>query len=167
MILFFWWFKVRRQIFAVLIAASATILLSDTICYRVIKEHTFRDRPFTSAELGAVVRVGYRPESSSFPSNHAVNCFALATILSWYYPSLWILFFAIAGLVGYSRVYVGVHYPFDVFIGAALGLLIASFLIRLLFDNFTPFKPVYEVNSERDSLNKSQRLKNFLKSKMR
>lgn len=166
-ILFFWWFKVRRQIFAVVIAASATIFLADTICYRGIKEYTFRDRPFTNAQLNAEVRVGYRPESSSFPSNHAVNCFALATVLTWYYPTLWMVFFFIAGLVGYSRVYVGVHYPLDVVIGAILGVLIASFLIRLLFDHFVPFKPVYEVDSKRGVLKKSQRLKNFLKIKNR
>jgi undecaprenyl-diphosphatase len=63
--------------------------------------------------------------SYSFPSSHAVNIFATAFFLSQPLKRLSPLFYGIAGVVGYSRVYIGIHYPLDVIGGAAIGLLIA------------------------------------------
>jgi len=63
--------------------------------------------------------------SYSFPSSHAVNIFAAAFFLSQPLKRLSPLFYGIAGVVGYSRVYIGIHYPLDVIGGAAIGLLIA------------------------------------------
>lgn len=63
--------------------------------------------------------------SYSFPSSHAVNIFAAAFFLSQPLKKLSPLFFGIAGIVGYSRIYIGIHYPLDVIGGAAIGLLIA------------------------------------------
>ncbi|HYB75280.1 MAG TPA: phosphatase PAP2 family protein [Candidatus Sulfotelmatobacter sp.] len=83
-------------------------------------KHVFlRPRPLASvAEAQALAE---RAASSSFPSNHAVNAFALATLFAIYYPSLAIPFFTVAALVGYSRVYLGDHYPLDVLAGAVFG----------------------------------------------
>ena len=61
--------------------------------------------------------------SYSFPSSHAANIFASATILSNKYRSFRFYFFSVAIVVGISRVYVGVHYPFDVLAGAVVGIL--------------------------------------------
>jgi undecaprenyl-diphosphatase len=63
--------------------------------------------------------------SYSFPSSHAVNIFAAAFFLSQPLKRLSPLFYGIAGVVAYSRVYIGIHYPLDVIGGAAIGLLIA------------------------------------------
>ena len=63
--------------------------------------------------------------SYSFPSSHAVNIFAAAFFLSQPLKRLSPLLYVIAGVVGYSRVYIGIHYPLDVIGGAAIGLLIA------------------------------------------
>src|SRR4029077_14783927 len=50
----------------------------------------------------------------SFPSGHAATSFAAATVLTFARPRLGPLWFLIAAAVGFSRVYVGVHYPLDV-----------------------------------------------------
>lgn len=72
------------------------------------------------------------PATSSFPSGHTSSSFACAFVLSRLAPRLTVPLFALAALVGVSRVYVGVHYPLDVLAGAALGLLVATALLRLL-----------------------------------
>jgi membrane-associated phospholipid phosphatase len=61
----------------------------------------------------------------SFPSNHAVNASALATLAVLYRPRLWLPTTLLALVVGYSRVYVGVHYPLDVLAGGVLGIVVA------------------------------------------
>ncbi len=67
----------------------------------------------------------------SFPSSHAVNNFALAVLFSHYYrPWTW-AFFTWAGLVAFSRVAVGVHFPLDAAGGALIGTLLAAGVIRL------------------------------------
>jgi undecaprenyl-diphosphatase len=64
--------------------------------------------------------VGCGP-GKSFPSSHATNNFALATILTYYFRKYRYWFYSIAALVAFSRVYVGVHYPIDISAGAILG----------------------------------------------
>lgn len=61
-------------------------------------------------------------DSFPFPSHSAANVFALAAVIAIFYRKLTVPVFVAAALVGYSRVYVGVHYPLDVFGGAVLGI---------------------------------------------
>jgi undecaprenyl-diphosphatase len=60
-----------------------------------------------------------------------VNIFAAAFFLSQMFRRLAPLFFGIAAVVAYSRIYIGIHYPLDVIGGAAIGLLIAWPMLRL------------------------------------
>ena len=69
--------------------------------------------------------------SYSFPSSHATNIFGLATILSNKYRNFRFYFFSVALVVGISRVYVGVHYPFDVLAGALVGILCGLGALKL------------------------------------
>jgi len=62
--------------------------------------------------------------SGSFPSSHAANIFGAGTILTFFYRRVWIIWLSIALLVSFSRIYVGVHYPFDVLGGAFYGILL-------------------------------------------
>lgn len=58
----------------------------------------------------------------AFPSSHAATAFAASFVLSHLHPRGKIYFYILATLIALSRVYLGVHYPLDVFVGALLGL---------------------------------------------
>lgn len=99
------------------LSAIVVILFADETS-QLLKALFERTRPFHP------LRDTTRPVSFSFPSNHASNMFALAVFLSYNYSRSGWFCFPIAALVGYSRVYVGSHYPFDVLGGALWGILI-------------------------------------------
>jgi len=71
------------------------------------------------------------PHSGAFPSGHTSTAFACATVLAWASPRLRIPVFVLAAAIGWSRVYVGVHWPLDVLGGALLGGLIGTLLVFL------------------------------------
>ena len=62
------------------------------------------------------------PHDASFPSGHAATSFAAATVLSFARPRWAPAFYLLALAIGFSRVYVGVHYPLDIVGGAVLGI---------------------------------------------
>lgn len=68
------------------------------------------------------------PHDHSFPSGHAATSFACATILATAVPRLAVPLYLLAAAIGFSRVYVGVHYPLDVVGGAVLGVALATAL---------------------------------------
>ncbi|UYQ93871.1 phosphatase PAP2 family protein [Chitinophaga horti] len=94
------------------------------------KSFVGRLRPFNDPVLAPYVRVlvGYYPRSGSFTSSHAANHFALATFsfitLRGVFGRWAWLFFLWAAAIGYSQVYVGVHFPLDIVGGALLGIMI-------------------------------------------
>ncbi len=126
----FWYFKKRNSIFKVLLALVLCIGLTDLFCYRVLKPFFERPRPNLVPEIAAVLRTPGQGHGFGFPSNHAANSFAMATVLSTFYPPYRVAYYSYAGLVSYSRSYVGVHYPGDILFGAFVGSLIA-FLFRI------------------------------------
>lgn len=98
----------------------------------LIKEALHRERPVSDdPRLQPLVGV---PSSKSFPSSHAAMSFAAASVMTIMKPELWPLFFGLALLVSWTRVYVGVHYPSDVLAGTAVGL--AMGLVAVEFFNF-------------------------------
>jgi undecaprenyl-diphosphatase len=116
----------RRPAVAPLTAAA--VLLADVLA-TLLKRVVGVDRPpVRYPQPEALVRV---PQDASFPSGHAATSFAAALLLSFVAPRLAPVFVVLAVAIGFSRVYVGVHYPLDVLGGAVLGAAVATAL-RLL-----------------------------------
>lgn len=118
-----WLYKGRKHALRVLVVAAIAVGAADMLAYRVLKPWAARPRP-EYAGIGAIMRcpAGGR---LSFPSNHAMNAAAAASVLSVAYPAASIAYWSGAGLIAYSRVYCGAHYPLDVLAGMALGGLLA------------------------------------------
>jgi undecaprenyl-diphosphatase len=112
----------RRQDRVGLLILVAVVATSDLTC-NAFKHLLMRPRPCHALE-GVRLLVGCGG-SYSMPSGHATNIFAAMVFLSLRYSKGLPLFLALAFLVAYSRMYVGVHYPSDVMVGAALGTGIA------------------------------------------
>lgn len=96
-----------------------TLAVSAFITY-ALKNTVKRERPYeTYPQIDNITE----ESSYSFPSGHTSSAFATATSLSMAYPKWYVIApsFLWAGSVGYSRLYLGVHYPTDVLVGAIVG----------------------------------------------
>lgn len=120
----------RKGWVAVLLVLIA-VGIGDGLCGNTIKHAVERERPchvLDDDEVNLrVSRCGGR--RVSFPSNHALNSFSIATILVSFYPPWWPLCVLFPGAVAFSRVYVGVHYPADVTAGAILGIAVGALVL--------------------------------------
>ena len=117
----------RLKCVKTLLGVIVAVALSDTLCYHGIKNLVHRERPEQTVK--EVILRTHSHSGWSFPSNHASNVMAAAFVVRYIYPNLRSFVYILALLIGYSRIYVGVHFPLDVFFGAAFGWLCGFFTI--------------------------------------
>lgn len=102
------------------------LAIAGTLVIQGLKHLLAVDRPPVALDLSSFHLIGSTVKSPSFPSGHTATAFIGAGILAAQYPLPWVkrLVLIVAGLIGLSRIMMGVHWPFDVFVGAILGWLI-------------------------------------------
>lgn len=131
----------KKKALVVLGCAIITIAISDPMSVRILKPLFHRLRPCHPSFFidgthmfldGGRFLFGHKT-SLSFPSAHATNMFAQAMLLTLFYPKQIIWFFIFASFIGYSRIYVGVHYPIDILGGAIFGIGIGA-AVYLLYN---------------------------------
>lgn len=116
------------------IMSAVALLGSLIINNNIVKNIVQRPRPFvTFTDLQIIIPT---PSEFSFPSGHTSSSFAAAAVFYRYLPKkLGIPSVILAGLIGFSRLYVGVHYPTDVIAGAIMGISLsymAEFLVSFV-----------------------------------
>ena len=107
---------------------ALAILLGDLSAH-VLRAAVGRPRPWRRYALPHTLVPA--PKDASFPSGHTTIAFACATVLAFLQPRLGFPVFLLAAAIGFSRIYVGVHYPLDVLGGVVLGAAVGGAVIAL------------------------------------
>lgn len=111
------------RLWAIFFVVIAFVVVSDWSIFNPLKQLIARHRPAATLDHVRILASG-AAGGWSFPSSHTANCFMAATMLGFLFPSLRILFYSLATIIGISRIYVGVHYPSDVVGSALLGSIL-------------------------------------------
>lgn len=137
LILFFVFKKLKREGFVALLFFVLLVTLADQGSVNLFKKVFERLRPCHNPELKDLVHIVNNKCGGQFGfvSSHAANHFALAMFSSIFFSKRWVTisFFAWAAIISYSRIYLGVHFPFDVIGGALLGMFIG--VLTFIFYN--------------------------------
>lgn len=121
----------RKNALKVIVVSIVAILFGGIIVH-ILKELVQRPRPLAEPLFEAInINVCGRAlcGKNSFPSGHSQAAFSIATVLSGYYKKQFLLFYLLAGLAAFSRVYIGVHYPFDIIAGSMIGHISAKLVL--------------------------------------
>lgn len=121
--------KDLKSIISFLWPLILSLVLSHLVVNLTLKPLTSRMRP--NFVLPETILLGPVHYDFSFPSGHATSSFAAAYVLGKKRKRLRLLLYLLAALISFSRVYLGVHYPSDVIVGAVLGVLIGKISIFL------------------------------------
>ncbi len=125
-----------------ILAAIATAAATDIVSSHIIKENIMRLRPCQDPAMANQVNflLNYCPQSSSFTSSHATSHFGFAAFVFFTlrrFFGKWLSFFFLwAGIISYAQIYVGVHYPLDIFCGAIIGSTIGFIAAKIFNRHF-------------------------------
>ena len=126
----------KKQSILIILGIILLIVCSDQVSSGIFKPLFERPRPCHNEAIKDLVHLpnGRCGGAYGFISSHACNVFALAVfmtnILKRYYRKIGWVMFVWASLVAYSRIYMGVHYPGDVIVGAAVGAIIGWLMFK-------------------------------------
>lgn len=146
------YYTYRKAFWVILLLIILLVTLTDQVSVMLFKDVFQRLRPCHEPELEGMVRIlnGHCGGSYGFISSHACNTFGVAVFAGsilkiryrWMLPALLIW----AAAISYSRVYLGVHYPGDIFVGALVGSFI-GWLVVILFRYIQPRLKVRKSNA--------------------
>ncbi len=125
MIKFFQNHSHKKTAFNSLTSATFTMLISS-----IIKLFYFKPRPFVKHRVGILLP---SKTDSSFPSKHTLLVFAIATSIFLRARFLGLIMLGLSALTGFSRIWVGHHYPSDIVGSALIGSLTSIFLNKRIF----------------------------------
>ena len=114
--------KTRKAGMVSAVALLGSLLFNNMLIKNIVQ----RPRPYVTLEDLRIIIP--RPSEYSFPSGHSSSSFAAAVSFYRLLPKkLGIPAIVLAGLIAFSRLYVGVHYPTDVLAGALMGIVLSYF----------------------------------------
>jgi undecaprenyl-diphosphatase len=128
----FYWFSGSKNNRIMVICGSFTFLLAEIVGKLAGKLYS-NNQPF--AELENVNKLMGHEIDNSFPSDHTILFFAFCISFNLFNRKTGLLWVIAAFLVGFSRIWVGVHYPADVIAGAVISIIAALFVYRAVPKN--------------------------------
>ncbi|MED0680415.1 undecaprenyl-diphosphatase [Aneurinibacillus thermoaerophilus] len=124
----FYWFTRKKEnrwmVIQSLVAACVALGISG-----LIGDFLYRDRPFVTHH---VIQLIPHAVNASFPSDHATAAFVIATSILIFRKKEGFVWLTLAAGIAFSRIWVGVHYPGDVFAGILLGIFSAKAIHKWL-----------------------------------
>lgn len=132
-----------KKALLVIIFLIIGIIITDQIG-RAIKNFEIRNRPYmTEKNIKIPNEIKIKKDQNnnykenamakkSFPSNHAANICFISFFLSYIYSNRKKYFITLAILISISRVYIGVHYPFDIIVGGFIGMAVGYLIIKII-----------------------------------
>lgn len=125
-------YRERWYLFTALVATLSSLLVTQGL-KRLVFDEALRPLAYFERQhivIRTIVAPGFSVHHhNTFPSGHTISAFAMCTLLALWTPQRWVqvLYFAVAALAGYSRVYLSQHFPADVLAGMVAGTLISLF----------------------------------------
>jgi membrane-associated phospholipid phosphatase len=119
-----------RRLRIAIVFSLITVAVTDQLSSSVLKPVIARPRPCWELDVHLLVGCG---SGFAMPSSHAANLFGQAYFFRAAWPKSAGFLIPVAIVVALSRVFVGVHYPTDILVGAAVGTL-AGFVVGIVFN---------------------------------
>lgn len=139
-VLFLLFKKYRYKTIYLFVLIAVIIIISDQTSASLIKPYFKRLRPCNDVLIQDSVRLllEHCGRGFSFVSSHATNHFAFAVFCISFlkHKFKWVFWLGWAAVISFSQVYVGVHFPLDVIIGAFIGIIISTVAIKIFTIKF-------------------------------